>query len=248
MEQDAVFRALGDPNRRLMLDRLFERDGQSIRDLGADLEMSRFGVAKHLRLLDAAGLVSSRRVGREKLHYLNPLPIQQMHERWVSKYAAPWARVLSGLKDELEAGMKPNHVYHVFVRTTPERLWGAITDGEITQRYFYGCTVQSDWKVGSPYLCVNQEGETDIEGEIVEVDPPNRLVQTFRFPNREDGPSKVTWEIEKLGESCRLTLVHEFDKQDGTYESVNDAMGWQYILSGLKTLLETDKPLVVTHG
>ena len=241
-----MFRALADPSRRLLLDHLFERDGQSITALGADLAMSRFGVAKHLNLLDDAGLVSTRKIGRERLHYLNPVPIQQIHQRWVSKYAEPWARVMSGLKSELEEPMtKPKHVYHVFIRTSPEKLWAALTEGELTSRYFYGGSINSDWTPGAPYSIVNSDGQTLIDGDVVDVEPPRRLVQTFRFPNRTDGHSMLTWEIEQHGESCRLTLVHEFKATDSTYQSVDDPMGWQYILSGLKTLLETDRPLVV---
>ena len=248
MDQDRVFRALADPVRRLLLDRLFERDGRSIKEAGTGLEMTRFGVAKHLRVLEAAGLVSTRRIGRERLHYLNPVPIQQIHERWVSKYAAGWAQVMTGLKSELEEEkVKPRHVYHVFIRTRPDQLWSALTEGDLTRRYFYGTAVESDWKAGSPFAYRNLDGEAEIEGEVLEVEPPKRLVQSFRFPSRPDAPSRLTWEIEQLGESCRLTLVHEFLRKDGTYESVDDAMGWQFILSGLKTLLETDRPLVVSH-
>jgi uncharacterized protein YndB with AHSA1/START domain/DNA-binding MarR family transcriptional regulator len=247
VEENAVFRALADPSRRLLLDRLFVRDGRSIVDLGGDLEMTRFGVAKHLRILETAGLVSTRRAGREKLHYLNPVPIQQIHERWVSKYSAPWARALSGLKTELEAEMKPRHVYHVFIRTTPERLWQALTDGDMTSRYFHSSRAESAWTTGSPYAFRSLEGAVEIEGTVLDIEPPRRLVQTFRFASRDDVPSKVTWEIEQLGESCRLTLIHEFDREDGTFDDVNDPMGWQFILSGLKTLLETDRPLVVSH-
>ncbi len=245
-----MFRALADPSRRLLLDRLFVRDGQSIQDAGSDLEMTRFGVAKHLRVLESAGLVTVRRVGRERLHYLNPVPIQEIHDRWVDKYAVRWARVMTGLKSGLEeeGDMKPQHVYHVFIRTTPERLWEALTNGDLTRRYFYSCAVESDWRPGSAYVFRNGEGGSDIEGVVIEAEPGRRLVQTFRFPDREDAPSRVTWEIERLGESCRLTLVHEFDDQDSSFKAVDDAMGWPFILSSLKTLLETDTELVVAHG
>lgn len=230
-----------------MLDRLFARDGQSIHELGTDLEMGRFGVAKHLRILESSGLVSARRVGRQRLHYLNPIPIQQIHERWVSKYAEPWARAMSGLKSELEAAVKPKHVYHVFIRATPQAIWKAITDGESTQRYFHANAVDSEWRTGSPYVYRDSDGRVAIAGDVVEIDPPRRLVQTFRFMDRDDPPSRLVWEIEPLGETCRLTLVHEFDAPTGTFESVDDPMGWQFILSGLKSLLETDRPLVVSR-
>jgi DNA-binding transcriptional ArsR family regulator len=99
---DKVFRALADPTRRGLLDQLFERDGQSLSALEERLPMSRFGVMKHLKVLEEAGLVTTRKRGREKLHYLNPVPIRLVYERWVSKYAESWAAGLSQLKDDLE--------------------------------------------------------------------------------------------------------------------------------------------------
>ena len=99
---DEVFRALADPNRRALLDALYERDGQTLGELGEPLEMTRFGVMKHLRVLEDAGLLTTKRRGREKLHFLNPVPIRLIHDRWVSKYAEPWVATLSGLKHTLE--------------------------------------------------------------------------------------------------------------------------------------------------
>ena len=123
---DDVFRALADPTRRLLLDRLFERDGQTLGGLTEDLAMTRFGAMKHLRVLEAAGVISTRRIGREKLHYLNPVPIQLIHDRWVSKYSEPWAEALGHLKRNLEAPMMtvaaPTHVYEIYIRATPERI------------------------------------------------------------------------------------------------------------------------------
>jgi DNA-binding transcriptional ArsR family regulator len=99
---DEVFRALADPSRRLLLDSLFERDGQSLVELTARLPMSRFGVMKHLRVLEDAGLVTAHRVGREKRHYLNPVPIRLIHDRWISRYAEPVVAQLTALKAHLE--------------------------------------------------------------------------------------------------------------------------------------------------
>src|SRR5256712_10130304 len=99
---DTVFRALGDPTRRSLLDELLKEDGQTLSALERRLSMTRFGVMKHLRVLEAAGLVTTKRRGREKLHFLNPVPIRLVHDRWVSKYAEPWAATLSGLKRTLE--------------------------------------------------------------------------------------------------------------------------------------------------
>src|SRR5213596_2307629 len=102
---DTVFKALADPTRRSLLDELFKQDGQTLSGLEQRLPMTRFGVMKHLRVLEEAGLVTTKRRGREKLHFLNPVPIRLVHDRWVSKYAAPWAATLAELKTDLEATM-----------------------------------------------------------------------------------------------------------------------------------------------
>src|SRR3954451_20224036 len=136
---DEVFRALADPTRRSLLDELFTEDGQTLSAPEARLPMTRFGVMKHLKVLEDAGLVIARRRGREKLHFLNVVPIRLVHDRWVSKYAEPWAAGLSGLKHELESTMEK--VFEIYIRTTPERLWEAITDPEIRSKYNFGAGV-----------------------------------------------------------------------------------------------------------
>src|SRR2546426_9249845 len=130
---DEVFRALADPTRRSLLDELFKEDGQTLSALERRLPMTRFGVMKHLRVLEEAGLVTTKRCGREKLHFLNPVPIRLVHDRWVSKYAEPWAATLSGLKKRLEDTMEK--VFEIYIKTTPERLWEAITDPEMRRKY-----------------------------------------------------------------------------------------------------------------
>src|SRR5207247_768767 len=127
---DEVFRPLADPTRRSLLDELFKRDGQTLTALERRLPMRRFGVIKHLRVLEEGGLVVPRRRGREKLHFLNPVPIRLVHDRWVSKYAEPWAARLSGLKKSIEEDTMEK-VFEVYIRTTPERLWEAITDSDM---------------------------------------------------------------------------------------------------------------------
>src|SRR5947209_11113284 len=144
---DAVFRALADPTRRSLLDELFREDGQTLSALERRLPMTRFGVMKHLKQLEEAGLVVTRRRGREKLHFLNAVPIRLVHNRWVSKYAEPWAAGLSGLKREMERPMEK--VFEIYIKTTPERLWEAITDPEIRSKYSFGARVTSDWTPGS---------------------------------------------------------------------------------------------------
>jgi DNA-binding transcriptional ArsR family regulator len=245
---DEVFKALSDPTRRLLLDWLFERDGRTLGELESGLEMSRFGVMKHLRVLEEAGLVLTRRRGREKLHFLNPVPIRLVHDRWVSKYAAPWASALSELKRDLEDATMEK-VFEIYIKATPERIWQAITDPALRRRFTFGVGVESEWTPGSPYRATTgpetvSPGMPISEGENLEVDPPRRLVQSFRALWGEDvvaeGTSRVTWEIESVADSCRLTVTH-----DQLRDGANDQLygGWPMILSGLKTLLETGEDL-----
>src|SRR5262245_14635760 len=209
----AVFRALAAPPRRRLLDELFKKDGQTLGALERRLPMTRFGVMKHLRVLEEAGLIVTKRRGREKLHFLNPVPIRLVHDRWVSKYAAPWAATLSGLKRTLE-DKAMEKVFEIYIKTTPERLWQAITDPETRRKYNFGAGVESDWTPGSRYRGVSPLRPEPIwEGENLEVDPPRRLVQTFRAlwcdDVKREGTSRVTWEIEPVGDSCRLTVTHD---------------------------------------
>jgi uncharacterized protein YndB with AHSA1/START domain/biotin operon repressor len=241
---DAVFRALADPTRRSLLDELFKEDGQSLSALEGRLPMSRFGVMKHLKVLEEAGLVVARRRGREKLHFLNPVPIRLVHDRWVSKYAEPWAAGLSELRHDLEEHSMEK-VFEIYIKTTPERLWQAITDPELRSKYSFGIGVQSDWTEGSAYEGVPSGSPTPIvTGENLEVDPPRRLVQSFNALWSEDvkreGTSRVTWEIEPVEDSCRLTVIHD-ELRDGAHGEIYG--GWPQILSGLKTLLETGETL-----
>jgi uncharacterized protein YndB with AHSA1/START domain len=244
---DDVFKALADPTRRRLLDVLFCEDGQTLHQLEAHFDMTRFGVMKHLKQLEDAGLVVARRRGREKLHHLNPVPIRLVHDRWVSKYAEPWAAGLSGLRQELEAEMEK--VFEIYIKTTPERLWEAITDPGIRARYNFGAGAHSDWTPGSRVdLRVDGPDLLLGEGEVLEADPPRRLVHTllahFSPEAEAEGTSRVTWEIEPVGDSCRLTLVHD-QMREGACEQLYG--GWPMILSGLKTWLETGE-LLTTPG
>jgi uncharacterized protein YndB with AHSA1/START domain len=245
---DEVFRALADPTRRSLLDELFREDGQTLSALEERFPMTRFGIMKHLRVLEEAGLVVTRRRGREKLHFLNPVPIRLVHDRWVSKYAEPWAATLSDLKTELEKSMEK--VFEIYIRTTPERIWEAITDSGIRAKYNFGAGITSDWQPGSHFEMGHaQAGFVLGEGENVEVDPPRKLVQTMTAlwgdDVRAEGPTRITWEIEPVAaDSCRLTVTH-----DQLREGANDQLygGWPMILSGLKTWLETGE-LLTTPG
>ena len=242
-----MFRALADPTRRSLLDELFRQDGQTLSALEERFSMTRFGVMKHLRLLEEAGLVVTKRRGRLKLHFLNPVPIRLIHDRWVSKYTEPWAAALSDLKTRLETPMEK--VFEIYIRTTPERLWEAIVDPEIRSKYNFGAGVESDWKVGSPVMMGSPKaGGLLGEGEVLEVDPPRRLVHTlvalWSDEVKSEGASRVTWEIEPVADSCRLTVTHDELREGANAELYG---GWPMILSGLKTWLETGE-LLTTPG
>jgi uncharacterized protein YndB with AHSA1/START domain len=205
------------------------------------LPMTRFGVMKHLKVLEEAGLVATRRRGREKLHFLNAVPIRLIHDRWVSKYTEAMVSHLTELKYELEKTMEK--VYEIYIKTTPERLWHAITDTEMRRKYNFGVAVTSDFTTGSKYE--GKAGERPLlEGKNLEVDPPRRLVQSYHALWGEDvkaeGTSRVTWEISPVGDSCLLKVTH-----DQLREGANTQLygGWPMLLSGLKTLLETGELL-----
>ena len=208
--------------------------------------MTRFGIMKHLKQLEEAGLVVTRRRGREKLHFLNPVPIRLVHDRWVSKYAEPWVATLSELKDRLEHSMEK--VFEIYIKTTPDRLWEAITNSDIRAKYNFGAGINGDWTPGSRLEMSHPKGGLLGEGEVLEVDPPRRLVHTMTAlwsdDVRNEGSSRVTWEIEPVGDSCRLTLTHDQLREGANAELYG---GWPMILSGLKTWLETGE-LLTTPG
>src|SRR4051794_4788511 len=133
---DEVFRALADPSRRLLLDSLNARNGQTLRELCSHLEMTRQSVSGHLAILEAANLVTTVRRGREKLHYLNAAPIDEIRERWIGRYERARVQALADLKRALEVSTveRPSFVYATYIRTTPERLWQALTDPAFTTR------------------------------------------------------------------------------------------------------------------
>ena len=253
MEDEAVFRALADPSRRRLLDLLFERDGRTLTELESELPMTRFGVMKHLRVLQEAGLIITRKVGRERLHYLNPVPIQLISDRWISKYSAARVSVLADLKTALEGGngmttaSKPRLVYQIIIKAPQKQVWEAITKSEFTSRYYYGCTLKTDLTVGSPFTYHMPNGSPIVEGKVVVSEPPNQLVHTYHSlwpPMNEDAPTRVTWELESMpGGVTKVTVVHEdFQGQTTTYQGLQGG-GWTWILSNMKTLLETGEPM-----
>jgi uncharacterized protein YndB with AHSA1/START domain/DNA-binding transcriptional ArsR family regulator len=262
---EAVFRALADPTRRAILDSLFERPGQSLGAIEGAFAMSRFGVMKHLRILEAAGLVTTHKTGRTRLHYLNAVPIRELQERWIEKFAAGASAALLGLRADIEKGAamaatetaaagdvaqlerKPEHVFAVWIRATRERVWEAITSSDYTLKYYYASTVESDFRPGAP-IVYRTQGNPAIIGEVIESTPPEKLVTTFDAQwddeVRVDPPSRITWTLEQAGEGVtKLTVVHDgFASETHTFAQIGGGM--PYILSGLKTLLETGEPLV----
>ncbi|MCU1603007.1 MAG: ArsR family transcriptional regulator [Frankiales bacterium] len=240
---DEVFRALADPTRRALLDELFREDGQSLSALEERFAMTRFGVMKHLKLLEEAGLVVAQRRGREKRHFLNPVPIRLLHDRWVSKYTGAWVTGLVSLREELERTMEK--VYEIYIKTTPERLWEAITTADIRKHFQFGVTFASDWQAGSTITMGSAEQPSFLgDGEVLESDPPRRLVHTMRCGWNDDvvaeGTTRVTWEITQVEDSVCLTLTHD-QLREGCNPQVYG--GWPMILSGLKTWLETGEDL-----
>jgi uncharacterized protein YndB with AHSA1/START domain/DNA-binding transcriptional ArsR family regulator len=258
---DEAFRALADPSRRRLLDSLRARNGQTLRELCGGLEMTRQSVSKHLAILEAANLVTTRRRGREKLHFLNAAPIAEIGERWINRYERRRVEALTDLKRALEgdAVPDPQFVYTTYIHTTPEQLWRALTEPAFTRRYWYGMTFESDWKVGSPVTVHFEErgfSIADPEQVVLEADPPRRLSYTWHSftPEwaaghgydderlaalRAERRSRVTFEIEPLDDHVRLTVIHDDLEPDGlVLRSIS--MGWPLVLSELKTLLERD--------
>jgi DNA-binding transcriptional ArsR family regulator/uncharacterized protein YndB with AHSA1/START domain len=245
---DAVFKALADPTRRLLLDSLRDRGGQTLTELEAGLGMTRFGVMKHLKVLEAAALVISRKEGRFKYHYLNAVPIQEVADRWIAPYAKPLARFALDLKTTLEGSYmadKPDYVLQTYIRTTQDALWEALTNPDKTQHYYYASRLKTDLKKGGAFQYYDADGGLMLDGEIVEIDPKSRIVSTF-MPTWAAGAelTRVTFLVEQMGEVCRFTITHhEYAKSRSGAEN-----GWPLIASGLKTLLETGKPMPAVPG
>ncbi len=260
-EMDEVFKALADAGRRRLLDSLNVRNGQSLRELCTELDMARQSVSKHLAVLEAANLVSTVWHGREKLHYLNAAPIHEIADRWINQYDRERVRALADLKHALEgtAMSKPEFVYTTYINTTPERLWQALTDPAFTRRY-WGVSFETDWAVGSTMTWEENGTKTVDPAQVVlEYEPYRRLAYTWHTFTPEwaeyagvsdetlakitsERRSKVTFEIEPLGQMVKLTVVHDdFEPVSTVLESVSQ--GWPGILSNLKTLLETGETL-----
>jgi uncharacterized protein YndB with AHSA1/START domain/DNA-binding transcriptional ArsR family regulator len=254
---DLIFRALADPGRRQLLDSLNARNGQTLRELCAEMDMARQSVSKHLAVLEAANLVTTVRRGREKLHYLNPAPINDISERWIDRYEQHRVEALADLKRALEnpTMQKPSFVYTTYIQTTPERLWEALTSPAFTERY-WNVSFETDWTPGSEMIWNNHGVRIADRAQVVlESDPYRRLSFTWHdftpelaktldmsedvFATAAAEPrSKVTFELEPAGSAVKLTVLHDdFPPASKAAEMVSN--GWPQVLSKLKTLLET---------
>lgn len=236
-EADKVFKALADPTRRHLLDRLHEHNGQTLGELCEHLDMARQSATQHVTVLEAANLVATVRRGREKLHYLNPVPLNEIQERWIDKFEHPRLRALGALKrraEDPEMTEKPTFVYVTYIRSTPETVWHALTDADLTAEY-WGHSNVSDWQVGSTWEHRRTDGSgvVDAGGTVLATEPPRRLVMTFGG----EPPSEVALEIEPYGDIVRLTVTHEKLSTAGDYEAVS--LGWPAVMANLKSLLET---------
>lgn len=250
---DEVFTALAHPARRHLLDLLFEKDGRTLGELEQHLPMTRFGVMKHLRVLEEANLLTTRRIGREKRHYLNPAPLQRVADRWISRYAAPFVRAMSDMKTLVEQRTvpmsTPRHVYELYIRASAQAVWDILTDDAKTPLYqHFDMTSRTDWRVGGA-ISFLMDGRAVIVGEILAMDPPHRLVTSFHArwsPEvAADAPSRVTWEITPIApDACKLVLIHDdFAGETATSRAV--VHGWPETLSRLKTLAETGTPFPI---
>lgn len=250
MDADAVFKALADPSRRRLLDMLHERSGLTLTELCEGLDMRRQSASQHLEVLEGADLVTAVRDGRRKLHYLNPVPLHEITTRWIWKFEEPRLAALGAIRSRAEedamtgadTGTIPVYVYTTYIRATPADVWRALTDPELTGR-FWGHSQISDWTVGSrvDHVRVDGSGISDAAGTVLESDPPHRLVFGFDDPKRLDDPtfepSVVTFEIESCEDIVRLTVSHARLRTEDELRAVD--LGWPTVLANLKTLLET---------
>ncbi|HET6562926.1 MAG TPA: metalloregulator ArsR/SmtB family transcription factor [Marmoricola sp.] len=244
---DPVFKALADPTRRLLLDRLRQRNGQTLSELCRSLEMARQSATQHLDLLAKANLVTVVRRGRERLHYLNPAPIHDIAERWIAAYDAPRLAALTTIRHQAEeyamtesTAPVPTYVYVTYIRAAAEQVWQALTDADLTARYWGHANI-SDWQAGSPWEHRRVDGSdaVDVVGTVLEAEPPTRLVVTFEDSDEErsSGPSVVTFLVEPHDDIVRLTVTHENLPNVDMLNGISS--GWPAVLANLKSLLET---------
>jgi uncharacterized protein YndB with AHSA1/START domain/DNA-binding transcriptional ArsR family regulator len=249
---DSVFKALADPTRRQLLDRLREHNGQSLGELCERLDMARQSATQHLDILQRANLVTVVRRGRERLHYLNPVPIQEIEERWISGFDQPRLQAISAIRNQAEeyamtneSTSVPTYVYVTYIRASAKQVWQALTDADLTASYWGHANV-SDWQQGSPWEHRRTDGSgvVDVVGQVIEAEPPTRLVLTFDdAPDSEKpaGPSVVTFLVEPHQDIVRLVVTHENLPNLAMHSGISQ--GWPAVLANLKSLLETGEVL-----
>ena len=249
MDDDAIFKALNDPTRRALLDALRQTDGQTLTDLEAGLSMTRFGVMKHLALLEAAGLVTTVRRGRFKHHYLNAVPLQEVIDRWIEPLLArPAARAVLDLKSRLEGDAAvtpaPDVAHRTIIRCTAQRLWDALLDPDLSALYYFDSVVSGDPSPGGTLEWKKPDGTPMITAQVIDADPPRRLNLTFEPHFMGDGAtaSRHVFAIRDLGAAAMLTIEH-YDLPAPQRPAVG--AGWVLIADRLKTLIETGEPLHV---
>ncbi len=247
MNTDRIFKALADPTRRDLLDQLRRQNGQTLGELGGQASMARQSLSQHLDILEAANLVSTVRRGREKRHYLNPVPLHEIQIRWIDNFERSRMRSLADLKRNAEDTMrqhtatKPTFVYVTYINATPDIVWTALTDADMTATYWGHANV-SDWRIGSRWEHQRTDGTNiaDVVGTVIESKPPHRLVTTWAAPEDETTTERVTFDITAFGDITRLTVTHEDVSPE---DLANAAHGWSAVLANLKTFIETGKPL-----
>jgi uncharacterized protein YndB with AHSA1/START domain/DNA-binding transcriptional ArsR family regulator len=244
---DQAFKALADPTRRALLDRLRQRNGQTLGELCQPLVMARQSATQHLDLLEAANLISTVRRGRQKFHYLNPVALWEIQERWIEPFEPRRLRALSAIRRQAEEDVvdhRPSYVYVTYIESSPPRVWQALTDADLTGQY-WGHSNISDWQEGSTWEHRRVDGSdvADVVGTVLEAVPPRRLSMTFDAPGEPPswGPSRVTFEIEPYREIVRLTVTHENLADDAALEAIS--AGWPSVVANLKSLLETGRVL-----
>ena len=245
---DPVFKALADPTRRLLLDRLHEQNGQTLRELCERLEMARQSATQHLDVLQRANLVTVVRRGRERLHYLNPAPIHEIEERWISGFDRPRLQAISAIKNRAEEYAMsdapesvPTYVYVTYIRASADQVWQALTSADLTAR-FWGHANVSDWQPGSgwEHRRADGSGAVDVVGRVLKAEPPTRLVITFEDAAESEQPrepSVVTFLVEPHQDIVRLSVTHENLANLDMFNGISH--GWPAVLANLKSLLET---------
>lgn len=241
-----VFKALGDATRRRLLDRLREQDGQTLGQLTSRLDMARQSATQHLDILVQANLVTVVRRGRERLHYLNPVPIHEIQARWISRFDEPRLDALTSIKNQAEEHAMtdastpiPTYVYVTYIRANAEQVWQALTDADLTARYWDHANV-SDWQPGSTWEHRRTDGSgvVDVAGTVIKTEPPNHLVITFGPPEEPvEEQSVVTFLVEPYDDIVRLTITHERLADQTALDEISH--GWPAVLANLKSLLET---------